>query len=77
MLAGRWLVGQLISADGVDKSGARAPLSAAIAFTDGSHMLQKKYPVVTEYLELENRGHSLVIEHGWTWRRLPVRRIGQ
>jgi len=39
--------------------------TAPIAFTHGSYKLQKKNEAVTEYLEIEDRGHSLVIDHGW------------
>jgi pimeloyl-ACP methyl ester carboxylesterase len=39
--------------------------TAPIAFTHGSYKLQKKNEAVTEYQEIENRGHSLVIDHGW------------
>jgi non-heme chloroperoxidase len=39
--------------------------TAPIAFTHGSYKLQKKNPAVTEYVEIEDRGHSLVIDHGW------------
>lgn len=39
--------------------------TAPIAFTQGSYKLQKKNKAVTEYLEIEGRGHSLVIDHGW------------
>ena len=39
--------------------------TAPIAFTHGSYKLQKKNEAVTEYLEIKDRGHSLVIDHGW------------
>jgi pimeloyl-ACP methyl ester carboxylesterase len=39
--------------------------TAPIAFTHGSYKLQKKNDAVTEYQEIEGRGHSLVIDHGW------------
>jgi len=39
--------------------------TAPIAFTHGSYKLQKKNESVTEYVEIEDRGHSLVIDHGW------------
>jgi non-heme chloroperoxidase len=39
--------------------------TAPIAFTHGSYKLQKKNESITEYVEIEDRGHSLVIDHGW------------
>jgi non-heme chloroperoxidase len=39
--------------------------TAPIAFTHGSYKLQKRNESVTEYVEIEDRGHSLVIDHGW------------
>lgn len=39
--------------------------TAPIAFTHGSYKLQKKNKSETEYIEIEDRGHSLVIDHGW------------
>lgn len=39
--------------------------TAPRAFTHGSYKKQLKNPEVTEYVEIPNRGHSLVIDHGW------------
>ena len=39
--------------------------TAPLAFTHGSYKLQMKNEAATEYLEIEDRGHSLVIDHGW------------
>ena len=39
--------------------------TAPKAFTYGSYKKQLKNPETTEYVEVENRGHSLVIDHGW------------
>ncbi len=39
--------------------------TAPLAFTHGSYKLQSKNEAVTEYVEIEDRGHSLVIDHGW------------
>ena len=35
------------------------------AVANAVYKLQKKNEAVTEYLEIEDRGHSLVIDHGW------------
>jgi non-heme chloroperoxidase len=35
------------------------------AFTHGSYKKQLKNPETTEYVEIEGRGHSLVLDHGW------------
>jgi non-heme chloroperoxidase len=61
---------------GVDvKNPNRGPLliiagtndtTAPIAFTKGSYKKQRKNPEVTEYVEVKNRGHSLILDHGWT-----------
>jgi pimeloyl-ACP methyl ester carboxylesterase len=60
---------------GVDvKNPQRGPLliiagtkdnTAPIAFTHGTYKHQAKNDGVTEYAEVEDRGHSLVIDHGW------------
>jgi len=34
-------------------------------FSHGSCKLQVKNEAATEYVEIEDRGHSLVIDHGW------------
>lgn len=39
--------------------------TAPKAFTYGSYKKQLKNPETTEYVEVEDRGHSLVIDHGW------------
>jgi non-heme chloroperoxidase len=39
--------------------------TAPIAFTHGTYKHQAKNEGVTEYAEVEDRGHSLVIDHGW------------
>jgi len=39
--------------------------TAPLAFTHGSYKLQSKNEAVTEYVEIKDRGHSLVIDHGW------------
>ena len=39
--------------------------TAPIAFTHGSYKLQSRNEGVTEYVEIPDRGHSLVIDHGW------------
>lgn len=39
--------------------------TAPKAFTHGSFTKQLKNPETTEYVEIEGRGHSLVIDHGW------------
>ncbi|MET0701380.1 MAG: alpha/beta hydrolase, partial [Mycobacterium sp.] len=39
--------------------------TAPKAFTYGSYKKQLKNPETTEYVEVEGRGHSLVIDHGW------------
>jgi non-heme chloroperoxidase len=39
--------------------------TAPLAFTFGSFKLQRKNESVTEFLKIEDRGHSLVIDHGW------------
>ena len=39
--------------------------TAPRAFTDGSYEKQQKNPQVTEYVEIEGRGHSLILDHGW------------
>lgn len=39
--------------------------TAPKAFTYGSYKKQLKNPEATEYVEVEDRGHSLVIDHGW------------
>lgn len=39
--------------------------TAPRAFTYGSYRKQLKNPEVTEYVEVADRGHSLVIDHGW------------
>ncbi len=33
--------------------------------TEAAYRIQSKNPGVTEYLEIEGRGHSLTIDHGW------------
>src|SRR5258705_4025522 len=35
------------------------------AFTHGSYKKQLKNPHGTEYVEIEGRGHSLILDHGW------------
>jgi non-heme chloroperoxidase len=60
---------------GVDvKNPNRGPLliiagtsdtTAPVAFTKGSYKKQLKNPEVTEYVEVPNRGHSLILDHGW------------
>ena len=39
--------------------------TAPKAFTYGSYKKQLKNSETTEYVEVEDRGHSLVIDHGW------------
>jgi pimeloyl-ACP methyl ester carboxylesterase len=39
--------------------------TAPRAFTHGSYEKQQKNPQVTEYVEIEGRGHSLILDHGW------------
>jgi pimeloyl-ACP methyl ester carboxylesterase len=39
--------------------------TAPIAFTHGTYTHQAKNEGVTEYAEVEDRGHSLIIDHGW------------
>lgn len=39
--------------------------TAPLAFTHGSYTLQSRNAGVTEYVEIPDRGHSLVIDHGW------------
>jgi len=39
--------------------------TAPRAFTHGSYRKQMKNPEVTEYVEVPDRGHSLVIDNGW------------
>lgn len=39
--------------------------TAPKAFTYGSYKKQLNNPETTEYVEVEDRGHSLVIDHGW------------
>jgi non-heme chloroperoxidase len=39
--------------------------TAPRAFTHGSYKKQLKNPEVTEYVEIEGRGHSLILDHGW------------
>jgi pimeloyl-ACP methyl ester carboxylesterase len=39
--------------------------TAPRAFTHGSYKKQLKNPEATEYVEIKDRGHSLVIDHGW------------
>jgi pimeloyl-ACP methyl ester carboxylesterase len=39
--------------------------TAPRAFTHGSFKKQLKNPEVTEYVEIEGRGHSLILDHGW------------
>jgi dipeptidyl aminopeptidase/acylaminoacyl peptidase len=36
-----------------------------VAISNASYKQQEKNPAVTEIHELPNRGHSLVIDHGW------------
>lgn len=45
-------------------SGTR-DTTAPRAFTHGSYTKQLKNPEATEYVEIKDRGHSLVIDHGW------------
>lgn len=45
-------------------SGTR-DTTAPRAFTHGSFKKQSKNSDVTEYLEIEGRGHSLIIDRGW------------
>jgi pimeloyl-ACP methyl ester carboxylesterase len=40
--------------------------TAPRAFTHGSYKKQLKNPEVTEYVEVEGRGHSLILDHGWS-----------
>jgi pimeloyl-ACP methyl ester carboxylesterase len=56
------------------KSSDRGPLliiegekdhTVPVAVAKASYKRQKRNEGVTEYLELEGRGHSLVIDHGW------------
>ncbi len=35
------------------------------AIAKASYKRQKRNKGVTEYIEIEGRGHSLVIDHGW------------
>src|SRR5215213_9757012 len=39
--------------------------TAPIAFTHGTYKHQSKNEGVTEYAEVEDRGHSLTLDHGW------------
>jgi pimeloyl-ACP methyl ester carboxylesterase len=39
--------------------------TAPIAFTHGTYKHQAKNEGVTEYAEVEDRGHSLTLDHGW------------
>ena len=39
--------------------------TAPVAISNASYKQQEKNPAVTEIHELPNRGHSLVIDHGW------------
>jgi non-heme chloroperoxidase len=39
--------------------------TAPRAFTHGSYKKQLKNPETTEYVEIEGRGHSLILDHGW------------
>jgi hypothetical protein len=39
--------------------------TAPIAFTHGTYKHQSKNEAITEYAEIEDRGHSLTIDHGW------------
>src|SRR5229473_1501340 len=39
--------------------------TAPVAISNASYKQQKKNPAVTEIREMPNRGHSLVIDHGW------------
>lgn len=45
-------------------SGTR-DTTAPRAFTHGSYKKQLKNPEVTEYVEIPDRGHSLILDHGW------------
>jgi pimeloyl-ACP methyl ester carboxylesterase len=36
-----------------------------VAISNASYKQQEKNPAVTEICEMPNRGHSLVIDHGW------------
>ncbi|MFL5659390.1 MAG: alpha/beta hydrolase, partial [Ktedonobacteraceae bacterium] len=39
--------------------------TAPVAISNASYKQQEKNPAVTEIREMPNRGHSLVIDHGW------------
>jgi len=56
--------------------------TAPIAFTHGTYKHQSKNQAITEYAEVEDRGHSLTIDHGWPLQmqrapRAPARQDGQ
>src|SRR5207245_4016451 len=42
--------------------------TAPVAISNASYKQQEKNPAVTEIREMPNRGHSLVIDHGWPER---------
>jgi hypothetical protein len=61
-----------------------ADLGICTAFTHGSYKKQLKNPEVTEYVEIEGRGHSLILDHGWPdvanprthlHQTIPIRRV--
>jgi hypothetical protein len=43
----------------------RVDSPSAWAFTHGSYKKQLKNPETTEYVEIDGRGHSLILDHGW------------